>query len=121
MDGSHVAQIQDLMNDIENLEIQLAGERGKLVEITTQLREATTQLIAASTEMARTRAELLVAQRDSARLDYMIEESNKGNGWLSDDVWDAASETECANTYADPDTRITVRQAIDAAMKDTQC
>lgn len=51
---------------------------------------------------------------DTERLDYIIEASNAGEGWLDDGVWDATTDyyDEC-----DEDPKRTIRAAIDAARK----
>jgi hypothetical protein len=60
--------------------------------------------------------ELSEARKDGARLEYIIEESNKGNGWLTSDVWDKAAAL-CPIDPKEADyVQKWVRAAIDAAM-----
>lgn len=48
---------------------------------------------------------------ERARLDYMIDESNDGNGWISDDVWDDSP------TGDDEDPKVYIRRHIDECRK----
>jgi hypothetical protein len=58
--------------------------------------------------LAATRAELA---EERARLDYIIEQSNAGNGWLDDVVWDSISDAEISD-----DPLVYMRNHIDAAI-----
>jgi hypothetical protein len=55
--------------------------------------------------------ELQEARRDTERLDWLIDQSNQGNGWLDDSVWDAIP------AYADSDPKDAIRAAIDGAAR----
>jgi hypothetical protein len=57
--------------------------------------------------------EILAALADRERLTWIIAESNEGNGWLTDDVWDDAGEY-CVE-LDDKTGQSSVRAAIDAA------
>ena len=50
------------------------------------------------------------ALEDSKRLEWVIEQSNDGNGWLDDGVWDSAPYIEDCD-----DVQIIIRAAIDVA------
>ena len=81
----------------------------------------------AISELTRMRAELYTAEQqytgaciklaeaeeDSERLTWVIEQSNAGNGWLDDGVWDSAPYIEDCD-----DVQIIIRAAIDAARKE---
>ena len=54
--------------------------------------------------------ELAEAREDAARLTYIIHESNEGNGWLEDGVWDEAPHMEECT-----DGQLSIRAHIDAA------
>ena len=54
-------------------------------------------------------------ERDTARLDFIISESNEGRGWLEDSVWDVASN-ECEGSLDDTPAGY-VRAHIDDQMK----
>lgn len=55
------------------------------------------------------RDELAALRKDKARLDWLINQSNEGNGWLDDAVWD-----EVPVMAGDP--LLAIRGVIDAAM-----
>ena len=61
------------------------------------------------------RAKAEVGKRDTARLDFIISESNEGRGWLEDSVWDVASN-ECEGGVEDTPAGY-VRAHIDDQMK----
>ena len=74
---------------------------------------ASTTIPTADLEALRAKAE--VGKRDTARLDFIISESNEGRGWLEDSVWDVASN-ECEGGVEDTPAGY-VRAHIDDQMK----
>ncbi len=66
-------------------------------------------------EVEHLRQKLAEAQEDTARLSYIIEESNKGNGWLGDDFWDRVAELCPVDWDEANDTQKWGRAAIDQA------
>ena len=62
-------------------------------------------------------AELAEAREDAARLTYMIDQSNQGNGWLQDHVWDEAARLCPLDTKEAENVQKWGRAAIDAARK----
>jgi len=61
-------------------------------------------------------AELAAAKRDAARMTYIIERSNLGDRWLTDDVWDQAAALCPVDKDEAEDIQKWVRAVIDAAM-----
>jgi len=71
---------------------------------------------AALDRVAALERELAEARKDGARLAHIIEESNKGNGWLTAEVWDKAAALCPLDAKEADKVQKWVRAAIDAAM-----
>jgi len=81
-------------------------------------------LLAGAEALERVKAleqELAEARKDSERLTYMIEQSNIGNGWLQDHVWDKAAKLCPMNWEEADDIQKWVRASIDKSVEEASC
>jgi len=99
-----------LMQKNRDIADSLRRTNEKLDDSTETSRKAVELMNDAVTEVTKLRAEL-AAQKDTARLDYIISESNDGNGWIGDDVWDRC---DFANTVDALEPYAEIRRVIDA-------
>ena len=95
------------------------GGVGCSIPMTEELRDALESSVALTDKCRAKDAEvagLSEAEEDTRRLDWIIDQSNAGNGWLSDSVWDETYEVGDLDSE-DNGARRDIRKTIDAAMR----
>ena len=107
--------MRQLGSELESTRIRIAELETALAEARERWIQEREAWIAQKAECVTLQEKLAEAREDSARLTYMIDQSNQGNGWIQDYVWDDAARLCPLDAKEADDVQKWVRAAIDAA------